>query len=119
MLAMKTSPAHLLVLTCGLLIALFDLVALLPGNPVVTSVGGFVVVIAVQALIIWRLLHRSSMAWLLVVLVSGLYTVTSILVGGPWETTLVLTVLLASMQVALLCTPPVLVYVLGRDDGVA
>jgi hypothetical protein len=116
---MNTSPARPLILTCGLLIAVFDLVALLPGNPVVPSVGGFLVVIAVQALIIWRLLHRSSIAWFLAVLVSGLYTVTPLLAGGPWETTLLLTFLLTLMQVALLCTPPVLAYLFGRDDAVA
>jgi hypothetical protein len=116
---MKTSPARLLILTCGLALALFDIVALLPGNPVVESVGGFLVVIAVQALIIWRLLHRSSMAWLLTVIVSSLYVVTSVLLGAPWETTLVLSAFFASTQIALLCSPPVLAYVLGRDDTMA
>jgi hypothetical protein len=116
---MRTWSARPVILTCGLLLALFDLVALLPGNPVVTGVGGFLVVIAVQALIIWRLLHRSSIAWLVAVLVSGLYTVTTILWEKPWETTLLLTSLLTLMQVAFLCTPPVLAYVFGRDDAVA
>ena len=69
---MRTWSARPLILICGLLLALFDLVALFPGNPVVTRFGGFLVVIAVQALIIWRLLHRSSIAWLLAVLLSGL-----------------------------------------------
>ena len=55
---MNDSPARPLILTSGVLLALFDLVALLPGNPVVTSAPGFAVVVAVQALIIWRLWHR-------------------------------------------------------------
>ena len=37
----------------------------------------------------------------------------------PWETTLLLTSVLALMQVALLCTPPVVAYVFGRDDAMA
>jgi hypothetical protein len=116
---MKTSPARLLILTCGLFLALFDIVAVLPGNPAVTSVGSFLFVIAVQALIVWRLLHRSRMAWLFTVIVSSAYTLSSILVGVPWETTLVLSAFLASTQVALLCTPPVLAYVIRGDDTVA
>lgn len=116
---MKTSPARLLILTCGLFLALFDIVAVLPGNPAVTGVGSFLFVIAVQALIVWRLLHRSRMAWLFTVIVSSAYTLSSSLVGVPWETTLVLSAFLASTQVALLCTPPVLEYVLRRDDTLA
>jgi hypothetical protein len=116
---MKTSPACVLILTCGLFLALFDIVAVLPGNPVVTSVGSLLFVIAVQALIIWRLLQRSRMAWLLTVIVSSFYALSSILVGVQWETTLVLSAFLASTQVALLCTPPVLAYVLRRDDTMA
>jgi hypothetical protein len=117
--AMTDSPARPLILTSGLLLALFDLVALLPGNPVVTSVPGFLVVVAVQALIIWRLWHRSDLAWFIGVFVPALYAVGSILVGGSWETTLVVTCFLAFTQAALLCTPPVLVYVWGRDETLA
>ena len=116
---MTTSPARPLIFTCGVLTGLFDLVALLPGNPVVTSFGGFLIVVAVQVLIIWRLLHRSAIAWSLAVLFSGLSTAATILVGPPWETTLIVTSLTTFMQLALLCTPPVLVYVFGRDKAVA
>ena len=72
---MLTLPARPLILTCGVAIALFDVVALLPGNPEVTSTRSFLIVVAIQSLIIWRLLHRSLVAWSLVVLLSGLYTV--------------------------------------------
>jgi hypothetical protein len=116
---METSPARPLIVTCGVAMALFDLGALLPGNPVVTSVGGFVAAAAVQALIIWRLLHGSGLAWTVLVLLSGSYTAMSVLVGGPWETTLVLSGLLALLQVVLVCTPPVLAYVFGEDNAVA
>jgi hypothetical protein len=116
---MTDSPARPLILTSGVLIALFDLVALLPGNPHVTSAGGFAVVVAVQALIIWRLWYRSGLAWFFGVFFSGGYAATVILFGGPWETMLVVTGLLTAMQVALLCTPRVVVYVWGRDETVA
>jgi hypothetical protein len=116
---MTDSPARPLILTSGVLLTLFDLVALLPGNPVVTNAPGFAVVVAVQALIIWRLWHRSALAWFFWVFLSGGYAVGSILFGGPYETTLVVTSLLALMQVGLLCTPSVLVYAWGRDKTVA
>ncbi len=116
---MLTLPARPLILTFGALMALFDLVALLPGNPDVTSARGFVVVLAVQALIVWRLLDRSRIAWSVAVLVSGLYTVTFVLVGGPYETTFMISCLLTLMQVGFLFTPPVLSYVFGEDNAVA
>ena len=114
---MLTSAARPLILTCGAAIALFDLVALLPGNPEVTSTRSFLVVVAVQTLIVWRLLHRSLIAWSLVVLLSGLYTVMFVLVGAPYETTFTVSSLLTLMQVGLLFTPPVLAYVFGENDG--
>ena len=116
---MTESSARPLILTSAVLLALFDIVALLPGNPVVSSAWGFAVVVVVQALIIWRLWHQSGPAWFFAVVISALYSVASILVGGPWETTLVVTSLLTLMQVALLCTPPVLVYVWRQDKPVA
>jgi hypothetical protein len=116
---MKTSTARLLILSCGLTLALFDIVAALPGNPDFTSVGGAVFVIAVQALIIWRLFHRSKMAWLLTVIVASSYALSTAFYGIGWETTFLLSTLLASTQVALLCTPQVPAYVIRRDDTIA
>ena len=116
---MLTSPARPLILTCGMAIALFDLVALLPGHPDVTSTRSFLIVVAVQLLIVWRLLHRSVIAWSLVVLVSGLYAVGFVLVGAPYETTFTASCLLTLMQVGLLFTPPVLAYVFSEKDGAA
>jgi hypothetical protein len=110
---MLTLPARPLILTCGAALALFDLVALLPGNPDVTSTRSFLVVVAVQTLIVWRL-HRSLIAWSLVVLLSGFYTVSFVLVGAPYETTFTASCLLALMQVGLLFTPPVLAYVFSE-----
>ena len=116
---MLTLPARPLILTCGAAIALFDLVALLPGNPDVASAPSFLVVVAVQTLIVWRLLHRSLIAWSLVVVLSGLYTVMFVLVGAPYETTFTVSSLLTLMQVGLLFTPPVLAYVFSENDGAA
>jgi len=116
---MLASPARPLILTCGVALALFDLVALLPGNPDPASTRSFVVLVAVQLLIVWRLLHRSRIAWSLVVLASGLYAVSFVLVGAPYETTFTVTCLLTLMQVGLLFTRPVLAYVFGEDDGAA
>jgi hypothetical protein len=84
--AVTTSPARPLILTVGVFMALFDVVALLPGNPVVTSAGSFVLVVAVQALLVWRILHRSLTAWTLAIVLSGFYTIMTVLVGGPYET---------------------------------
>jgi hypothetical protein len=115
---MTDSPARPLILTSGLLIALFDVVALLPGNPVVTSAPGFAVVVAVLALIIWRLWNGSGLAWCFAVFVPAFYAATSILAAMPWETTLATTCFLMAAQAALLVTPPVLAYVWGHDKTV-
>jgi hypothetical protein len=116
--AMPTSPARPLILTCGVALALFDLVALLPGNPDPTRTRSFLAAAAVQLLVVWRLLHRSRIACFLVVLGSGLCAVSFVLVGAPYEATFTVSCLLTLMQVGLLFTPPVLAYVFGGDDGV-
>jgi hypothetical protein len=113
---MLTSPARPLILSCGAAIALFDLVVLLPGNPDVTGAGGLLIMVAVQALIVWRLLHRSPIAWLLAVLGSSFYIVSFVFLGGPYETVFTISALLALLQVGFLFTPPVLAYVFGKDS---
>lgn len=113
---MLTQPARPLILTCGAAIALFDLVALLPGNPEVTSTRSFLILVAIQLLIVWRLLHRSLIAWSLAVLAWGSYPVGFVFVGGPYETTFTISALLALLQVGLLFTPPVLAYVFSEND---
>jgi hypothetical protein len=60
---MTESPARLLILTYGVLMALFDLVALLPGNLDVSVPGGLFLAVVVQTLIVWRLWHQSGIAW--------------------------------------------------------
>ena len=116
---MMTWPARPLILTFGALLALFDLVVLLPGNPDFSSAPGFLFAVVVQALIVWRLLHRSAIAWFLAVLGSVLYAVSFVLFGGPYETTFLVSCLLALVQTGFLFTPPVLAYVFSRDNAVA
>ena len=115
---MLTSPARLLILTYTGLLALLALVALLPGNPDLTgSPGPLIVGVVIQALIVWRLLHRSPIAWCLAVLGSVFYMVSVVLLGGPYETTLIISAVLALMQAAVLFTPDVLSYVFGKNDA--
>ena len=113
---MLTSSVRPLILSYGAAIAFFDLAVLLPGNPDVTGVGGLLIMVAVQALIVWRLLHRSLIAWSLAVLASGSYTVSFVFIGGPYETVFTISALLALVQVGFLFTPPVLAHVFGRDS---
>jgi hypothetical protein len=115
---MLTSSARPLILTFGALLALFDLVALLPGNPAFSSAPGFLFAVVVQALIVWRLLHRSAIAWSLAVLGSVLYAASFVLFGGPYETTFMVSCLLTLLQIGFLFTPPVLSYVFSEDDAV-
>ena len=110
-----TSPARTLILTFGALLALLDLVTLLPGNPDFTSTGWILIAVVVQALIVWRLLHRSAIAWSLAMLASLLYVASFVLIGGPYETAFVISCLLTLMQAGFLLTPPVLLYVFGND----
>lgn len=112
---MTTSPARPLILTAGLMMAIFDLVALLPGNPDVSWPGGLVVNVAIQTLVVWRLLHRSGLAWSFAVVVPALYLVALVLMAADWETTVVLSCAAALMQIGILFTPPVLGYVFRRD----
>jgi hypothetical protein len=116
---MMTWPARPLILTFGALLALFDLVTLLPGNPDFTSAGWILISVVVQALIVWRLLHRSAIAWSLAVLGSLLYTASFVLFGGPYETAFMISCVLVLVQAGFLFTPPVLSYVFGNDDAVA
>jgi hypothetical protein len=53
------------------------------------------------------------------VLIPGFYAVTFVLMGGPYETTGMISVVLALLQAAVLCTPDVLSYVFGKNDAVA
>ena len=115
---MLTSSARVLILTYTGLLALLALVALLPGNPDLTgSPGPLLVGVVIQALIVWRLLHRSPVAWFLAMLESVFYVVSVVLLGGPYETTLTISAVLALMQAGVLFTPPVLSYVFGKNNA--
>jgi hypothetical protein len=111
---MLDSPARTLILSLAALMTLVYLFALLPGNPDV-STRGFVLGVAVQGLIVWRLLHRSSIAWFIAVLEALLFLLSFLLIGGPYDAALEITLVLVLLQAGLLFTPPVLAYVF-RDE---
>lgn len=113
---MPSQSVRPLILSFAAALALFDLVGLLPGNPDVAGAGGLLMMVAIQALIVWRLLYRSQLAWFLALLGSSLYIISFVLVGGPYETTFTISALLALLQVAFRFTPPVLAYVFGKDS---
>ena len=102
---MRSQSARPLILSFAAAIATFDLVVLLPGNPYVSR-AGFVVMVVIQALLVRFLLRRSQGAWFLALLGSGLYVVSFVLLGGPYETTFTISAFLALVQVGFLCTPP-------------
>lgn len=114
---MPSQSARPLILSFAAALALFDLVALLPGNPDVSRGAlGLLLMVAIQALLVRFLLRRSQVAWFLALLGSSLYAVSFVVVGGPYETTFIVSCVLALMQTAFLLTPAVLAYVFGKDS---
>lgn len=114
---MRSQLARPLILSFAAALALFDLDALLPGNPDLSSGAlGLLGMVVIQALLVWFLLRRSQVAWFLALLGSSLYVVSFVLVGGPYETTFTISAGLSLVQAGFLLTPPVLAYVFGRDS---
>ena len=63
---MSSQLARPLILSFAAALALFDLDALLPGNPDLSKGAvGLLATVAIQALLVWFLLRRSQVAWLL------------------------------------------------------
>jgi hypothetical protein len=102
---MTALSARRLVVAYAALQALFDLAVLLPGNPV-SGVQDFIVAVAVQALIVWRLWHGSSFAWLVAMFFALGYVVTLVLMQPSLEVGVVLTYILAVAQAAVLWSRP-------------
>jgi hypothetical protein len=98
--------AHRLVVAYATLLALFDLAVLLPGNPI-SSVEEFIVAVAVQALIVWRLWHGSSFAWLFAMVFALGYIVTLVGMQPSLEVGVALTYVLAVAQAAILWSRPI------------
>jgi hypothetical protein len=109
---MSKSPARPLIITALLMMPLFTLVALLPGNPDISSPRALLFSLALQALVAWRLIwHRSLIAWSLATLTPLLAVVSMVLGDFLHETTMIITCIIALLQFLLLLTPPVLTYV--------
>ena len=89
------------VLAYAILLALFDLSVLLPGNPV-SSNREFIVAVGVQALVVWRLWHGSSLSWLLAMFFAAGYVVTIVLMQPTLEIGVIWTFVLAIAQVLIL-----------------
>jgi hypothetical protein len=89
------------VLAYAILLALFDLSVLLPGNPV-SSNGEFIVAVGVQALVVWRLWHGSSFAWLLSMLFAVGQVLTVVGMQPTLEVGVILTFVLSVAQVLIL-----------------
>jgi hypothetical protein len=97
------------VLAYATLVALFDLSVLLPGNPY-TSAEGFVVGVGIQALIVWRLWHGSSLAWLLAMFFATGMVFSLILMQPDLEAGVIAVFLLSVAQVLILW-----IYALTRE----
>jgi hypothetical protein len=89
------------VLGYATLVALFDLSVLLPGNPV-SSNQEFIVAVGVQALVVWRLWHGSSLSWLLAMVFAAGYIVTIVLMQPTLEAGVIFTFVLSVAQVLIL-----------------
>jgi hypothetical protein len=98
---MTTSLAHRFVVAYTILVALEDLSVLLPGNPY-TSVRGFVVAVGIQALIVWRLWHGSTVLWVVAMAFAVLTVVTLPLMQLPLEPGVILMFVLSVAQVLIL-----------------
>ena len=98
---MTFSLGRRFVVAFTILVALLDLSVLLPGNPY-TSVGGFLGVVGIQGLIVWRLWHGSSLAWLVAMLFAAGSVVTLVLMQPPLEAGVILMFVLSLAQVLIL-----------------
>ncbi|HKI22924.1 MAG TPA: hypothetical protein VKA24_05845 [Gaiellaceae bacterium] len=98
---MSDSSARQFVFAYAILLALVDLSVLLPGNPY-TSVRGFVVSVGIQALVAWRLWHRSSLAWLVAMLFAAGTVVSLVLMQPPLDAGVILMFVFSVVQVLIL-----------------
>ena len=110
---------RLLIAYAGLL-ALLDLVVLLPGDSASFSSGsGLVGAVFIQSLLVWRLARRSWFAWVICLLIA-LWTVAAIvLMATPFDGAVVLITVLAVAQAVVLVTPPVRGFVRGTPPAAA
>ena len=108
-LQMTLSPARRLIVAYAALLALVDLSVWLPGNPY-SSFPEFLVGLGIQALIVWRLWHRSSLAWLLAMFFAAGTVFSLILMQLDPEVGVILVLVLSVAQVLILS-----MYALTRE----
>jgi hypothetical protein len=111
----KDSLPLQLILTYAAFLILLDLSVALPGNPAWTWRSGALAVL-VQALIVWRLWHRSPIAWFFGLLFPVLSVVSIILAAFDAEFSLLIFEFFSIAQAAILCAPPVLSFVWSRGE---
>jgi hypothetical protein len=110
------SPARRLIFGYAALLALLDMFVLLPGNPH-STVWGFVGGVVVQALIVWRLWHRSPLAWLFELALAVLTVVAFLLMAADAEIGVILLHAFSLAQAGVLCTPPITAFVWSRPGA--
>jgi hypothetical protein len=98
---MTLSPARRLIVAYAALLALVDLSVWLPGNPY-SSFPEVFVGLGIQALIVWRLWHGSSLAWLLAMSFAAGMVFSLILMQLDPEAGVILVLVLSVAQVLIL-----------------
>ncbi len=104
---MSAVSARRLIVAYAALVALLNLSIWLPGNPHFSSAWGFVGSVAIQALIVWRLWHGSSLAWFFAMAFATLTLVMLVLMQPPLEVGVILVFVLSIAQAAILWTRPI------------
>lgn len=107
---MAISPPRRLIIGYAILVVLIELSVALPGN-VTSTFWGTVGRLLIEALVVWRLWHRSQIAWIVAVAFAVLTLPTIILMGGPMNPALVWLSVVSLAQAALLFARPVLAFV--------
>ena len=109
---MPPSRARQLIFAYAGVLVLLNLSVLLPGNPDYESGwNGAAASLAIQALIVWRLWHRSSLAWYAGIAIPLLMIGSLVLMAATMEAGIVLLILVSVAQVAILCMPPLRAFI--------
>ena len=96
----------------------YDLVVRLPGNPYFSSRKEFVVVVLVQALVLWGLWRGSAVAWWVAILFAVGRIVSITLMAPEPEVTVFLDLALSVVMTAILFTREVRTFVNTGGRGV-
>jgi hypothetical protein len=110
--SMPPSRARQLILAYAGVLVLLNLSILLPGNPDFASGWkGTAASLAIQALIVWRLWHRSPLAWGAGVAFPLLALVALVLMAATIEVGTLLLIVFSVAQIAILCTAPLRAFI--------